>query len=217
MSNQVEIGFWEVDIKTGDITTSKSLDEILEVRENICFDFKEFLDHIQFESERFRVLRKIKKSISHNKSFSEIINFISFENQEPIKISIVGKPGVHSNSSVKMTGIALKYNDVEKKESVFRNFPKDMNAVENSRLEKNIKKLCHLTIQQKVVLTEVRYFISHKIMNHVANLIGLYDIYSDLDSDCDKKEFVDYMGVSISKLDNELRLIYERIEEVDLG
>ena len=116
-----------------------------------------------------------------------------------------------------MTGVALKYNDVEKKESVFKTFPKDLNVVENLRLEKNIKKLCHLTIQQKVVLTEVRYFISHKIMNHVANLIGLYDIYSDLSSDCEKKEFVDYMGVSISKLDNELRLIYERIEEVDIG
>ncbi|MCH7414380.1 hypothetical protein MM213_12850 [Belliella sp. R4-6] len=217
MSNQVEIGFWEINIDTGAIKTSKSLNEFLEVNGNKCISSSRILELIPNRSERFKVLRNIKKSITHNKSFSEIINFRTFLGNEPIRISIVGKPMNIGNLNPKITGIALKYNDKIIADNQVNNSLQVPINNEKPSLDKNLKKLCNLTIKQKILLTEVRYHISHNVMNHVANLLGLYDIYLNLNNEFEKKEFVEYMGFSILKLNNELRLMYERIEEVDFS
>ncbi|MFD2035063.1 hypothetical protein ACFSKL_09690, partial [Belliella marina] len=214
MNNQVEIGFWELEMGSGMVTVSRPLADMAGLGHGGVLHVGELFGRVLHAREGFRILRKARKAVACNRSFSETVVISPPGGLEPVRLVVVGKPVAGGGHAVKLSGMALRYNG-SRAESVAENpVEGPCGGLGKPLLDKDVGSLCSLTIEQKIVLTEVRYYLSHRIMNHVANLMGLYDIYRDLDTEGERREFVDYMGISIGKLDDEIRMVYDRIESV---
>lgn len=183
-------GNYFYDIVTGELKTSRTLDEILGVDDNFPKKNVNWRNHI-LPDFHLRIAEKAVKAIKERTQFSETYLITRYNDGKQCWVHTIGE---------------YNYNDEGRAISMFGTI---QDVTESKTLEIELNRSYNVAREQNNRLLNFSYIVSHNLRMHTVNIHSLLDLYDDATTEEEKKELLSYMRIASEQLNDTMHHLNE--------
>lgn len=183
-------GNYFYNITTGELKTSRTLDDILGIDSSFSKDNVNWRDHI-LPDFHLRVAEKAVKAIKERTQFSETCLIIRHNDGKQCWVHTIGE---------------YNYNDEGRAISMFGTI---QDVTESKTLEIELNRSYNVAREQNNRLLNFSYIVSHNLRMHTVNIHSLLDLYDEATTEDEKKELLGYMRIASDQLNDTMHHLNE--------